>query len=170
MMTNNRLFIGGLVGLFLIALSACGSAAQSGGGGGGTSTGGPVSIRTDHSTYTPGGSIQVSVVNNLSTSIFVYDTRASCSILDLQMQVNGVWKSTTVARCPLGRPAQRVEIAAGKTYSATIQAGYPGLYQAQFPAGAYRLVLNYSTSATASPVGQNTTTVYSATFSVTSSS
>jgi hypothetical protein len=167
MKSNYWLFVGGILMVLLFAFSGCSSTANSGGDG--TSTSGPVSIRTDHSTYMPTDSIYVSVVNNLETSIFAYDTRASCTILDLQLQVNGVWQGTNIARCPLGRPAMRVEIPAGHTYSATIQAGSLGISQASFPAGTYRLVLSYSTSATSLPQ-QNTTTIYSATFSVASSS
>ena len=82
--------------ILFFALSGCSSTTNSGDDG--TSTSGPVSIRTDHSTYMPTDSIHVSVINNLQMSIFAYDTRASCSILDLQIQVNGVWQATNVAR------------------------------------------------------------------------
>jgi hypothetical protein len=167
MKNNNWHFVGGILMVLLFTLPACSSTSNSGDDG--TSTSGPVSIRTDHSTYMPTDIIHVSVINNLQTSIFAYDTRASCTILDLQMQVNSVWQATNVARCSLGRPAMRVEIPAGNTYSAMIQAGSPGINQASFPVGAYRLVLSYSTSATSLPQ-QNTTTIYSATFSVASSS
>jgi len=167
MKSNYWLPVGGTLMLPLSPPSGCSSASNSGDDG--TSTSGPVSIRTDHSTYMPTDSIHVSVINNLQTSIFAYDTRASCTILDLQMQVNGVWQGTNIARCPLGRPAMRVEIPAGNTYSAMIQAGSLGISQASFPVGTYRLVLSYSTSATSLPQ-QNTTTIYSATFSVASSS
>lgn len=160
-------FAGGILMALLVMLSGCGSTSSSGNAG--TSTSGLVSIHTDHSKYLSTDSIKVSIMNNLQTSIFAYDTRASCTILDLQVQVNGVWQATNIARCPLGRPAMRVEVPAGKTYSATIQAGYLGISQASFPVGAYRLVLGYSTSATSLPQ-QNTTTIYSATFSVASSS
>lgn len=167
MKSNYWHFGGSILTVLLFAFAGCGSTSTSGSNG--TSTSGPVSIRTDHSTYTPDGSIQVSVINTLSSSIFAYDTRASCSILDLQIQGNGAWQATNVARCFLGRPAMPVEIPAGKTYSATIQAGSPGISQANFPVGNYRFVLNYATSAS-SLSQQNTTTIYSATFSVASSS
>jgi len=166
-MKSNYWRLGGsILAVLLFTLTGCGSTSNSGSNG--TSTSGPVSIRTDHSKYMPTDNIQVSVINNLQTSIFAYDTRASCTILDLQMQVNGAWQATNVARCSLGRHAMRVEIPAGKTYSATIQAGSPGISQASFPVGDYQLVLSYSTSATSLPQ-QNTTTIYSATFSVASS-
>jgi hypothetical protein len=158
--------LSGIAALLLLVLGGCGSNSSGGGSAQqGTPTGGPVSIGTDRTTYAPSDSIAVSVTNNLSTSIYAYDTRASCTILDLQMQVNSTWQATQVARCPLGRPAMRVEIAAHKTYTATITAGFLGISQAAFPTGTYRLVLMYSTSATTTPQ-QTMTTLYSATFSV----
>src|SRR5947209_5689951 len=104
-------FTGGILMALLVMLSGCGSTSSSGDTG--TSTSGSVSIHTDHSRYLSTDSIKVSIMNNLQTSIFAYDTRASCTILDLQVQVNGVWQATTIARCPLGRPAMRVEVRAG---------------------------------------------------------
>ena len=168
-----RLSARGSIALLLFALSSCGSTGSSNGDNANldTSTNGPVSISTNHTTYTPTDVIEVSVTNHLKTSIFAYDTRASCTILGLQIQLNGVWQDTQVARCSLGRPAMLVEIAATKVYTATISAGSPGVSQATFPPGAYRLLLTYSTSPV--PLSQqhpqNTTTIYSATFVVTSS-
>jgi hypothetical protein len=144
----------------LLALWGCGSTSGGGDSNPDTSTSGPVSISTDHATYAPHDTIAVSITNHLQTSIYAFDTRASCTILDLQVQVNGAWQNSQVARCALGRRAQRVEIPAGKTYKATIHAGTPGVNSAGFPAGTYRLVLNYSTSP--SGMAQATTTIYSA--------
>lgn len=159
----------------LLILAACGNSSDTGSSQNnnpGTSTGGPVSIGTDHSTYKPTDTINISVTNHLSTSIFAYDTRASCTILDLQMQVNGVWQDTQIARCSLGRPAMLVETPAMKAYTAKITAGSPGVIQATFPPGTYRLLLTYSTSRIpmSQQSSQNTTTIYSANFAVTSSS
>ncbi len=173
-MMNRRHSIGEITMLILFALCSCGSTFINNGGNSdsGTSTGGPVSISTNRTTYAPTDSIEVSITNHMQMSIFAYDTRASCTILGLQVQANGVWQDTQVARCSLGRPAMRVEIAANKTYTATIKAGSQGVTQADFPAGTYRLVLTYSTSATglSQQTNQNGTTIYSATFNVVSSS
>lgn len=156
--------------LLLFALCGCGS--TSGNSNSGPSTGGPVSISTNRTTYAPTDSIEVSVTNHMQTSIFAYDTRASCTILGLQVQANGTWRDTQVARCSLGRRAMRMEIAANKIYTATIKAGFQSIYQTAFPAGTYRLVLTYFTSATslAQQPNQNTTTIYSAPFTVVGSS
>ncbi len=159
--------IQGITVCLLFVLAGCGTTGESGGANGnsGTATVGPVSIRTEQSSYKPTDSIKVSVTNNLQETIYALDTRASCSILDMQVQINAIWKGAAVARCPLGRPALRVAIQSGHTYTATIQAGYPGTSSATFPTGSYRFLLSYSTSAT-SPPQQNTTTIYSATITV----
>lgn len=146
----------------MIVLVGCGSTGGSGGvpGSSGTSTAQPVNIQTDRSTYAPTDSIKVLVTNNLQDTIYAFDTRASCSILDMQAQINGTWQASSVARCPLGRPAMRVAIQPGHTYTATIQAGYAGISSAAFPPGSHRFLLSYSTSATSLPQ-QYTMTIYS---------
>ncbi len=150
------------IGSMLVLLVACGSTNNPG-----TKTGGPVSIATDHSTYQPTNNIQVTVMNTLTTPIYALDTAASCSILNLQVQINGAWSYANVAPCPLGRRAMTIKIEAGKTYSATISAGRPGSQQGSFPNGTYRLVLRYSTSAEGISSGSSsTTTLYSETFNV----
>lgn len=153
----------GKTALLLLALSGCGSGGNTSSSG--TTNNNPVSISTDQTSYGPGDSIKVSVTNHLQNSIFAYDTRASCTILGIQMQVNGAWQDSQVARCPLGRPAMLIEIQAGKVYTASISAGYPGLSQSTFPTGSYRLLLAYSTTGKGTPQTP-TTTVYSATFTV----
>lgn len=147
-----------------LAVAACATS-----GGSGTSTSGPVGIITDKATYGPNDTIHIRVVNQLSTPIWAWDTRASCSILDLQtQQPGGGWGGTSVARCPLGRPAIAVEIKAGGTYTANIQAGYPGITSASFPPGTYRLVLVYYLSQPTSG-GAAGTTITSASLQVSTS-
>jgi hypothetical protein len=161
-----RLLLGGVAPCLLFALWSCGTTGDSNPG---TSTSGPVSISTNHTMYQPGDVIRVSVTNNIQKSIFAYDTRASCTILGLQVQVNGIWQNSQASRCALGGSATLVEIPAGKTYSATIGAGTPGVSSPGFPTGSYRFELKYSTSPTGVPQHskQGTTTIYSAAFIVT---
>lgn len=151
-----QLVVGGVSLCVLFALSGCGTT--------GTSTGGSIQMSTDHTTYQSGDTIQVSVTNHLQTSIFAYDTLASCTILGLQAQVNGAWQNSKAARCALGRMARLVEIAAGKTYQAGIRAGIPGVQSSGFPAGSYRFVLTYTTLP---QKPQSMTTIYSALITVT---
>ncbi len=164
----------GATALLLFVLSSCASTPTSSGRGNtnqGIATSGPVSIGINHTMYAPTDVIEVTVTNHLQSSIFAYDTRASCSILGLQLQVNGAWQDTQVTRCSLGRPALMVEIQAGKIYSAKISAGSPGGNQVTFPPGTYRFYLSYATSAAqlTQPVNSKMTTTYSATFTVSGS-
>src|SRR5947209_1869414 len=57
----------------------------------GTRTNGPVIIMTDHSVYQPTEWVSITVRNTLSTPIYAFDTKASCSILDLQVQSGQTW-------------------------------------------------------------------------------
>lgn len=129
-----------------------------------TGQGDGVRIVTDHSTYRPNEPIEVRVVNGLGQSLYAPDTRASCSILGIEWQVNGAWVPAQGAECPLGRVAMAAEIKPGATYQTTITAGFPGLRAANFPVGVYRLSLTYSLNA-ADP-GATGTTVTSATFTI----
>jgi hypothetical protein len=119
-----------------------------------------VSIATDHSSYASTESVHVTVTNHLPVPITAYDTRASCSILDLQVLVGGNWQVSSAARCALGRIAMPVHIASGASYTATIKAGNGvATSTSGFPNGHYRLVLHYSTSSTSTPTPTPTTIV-----------
>lgn len=148
-------YIISLMGLILL-LPGCGST---------PSTNPPTSgvvISTDHLTYTPSDAISVTAHNTLPTPIYAMDTLSSCSILSLQYQVNAAWQPSHVAQCPQKRPARRVKIDAGATYTATITAGYPGLKQLSFPVGSYQLMLIYTTSPSVIPSAENGATATSA--------
>jgi hypothetical protein len=164
--------------LLLLSLAACegfqlpgstGSSTPTGGSSTntspGTQTSGPIIITTDHSVYHPSEQVHVTVRNTLSTAIYAFDTKASCSILDLQMQVKGAWQVAPVARCSVSRPPRQVVIQPGETYTTTIQANTPGLDSLTFPGGIYRLLLSYSTTP-GKTSSSSKTTIPSATFTV----
>ena len=151
-----------LIGVSLL-LAGCGSLAATNST---TPTSGPVTVSTDHTTYTPTDTMLVTVHNTHSTPIYALDTLSSCSILSLQYQVNGAWQSSQVAQCPLKRRAQLVKIDAGATYTANISAGYPGMKPLTFPTGSYRLVLVYTTTPSVMPTAENGSTITSATMQV----
>ena len=133
-----RLLLGGSL---VVLLLACGTGNT---GNGGTRTSGPISITTDHTTYATTDAIKVGVTNHTQSAIYALDTRAGCTILDLEIQVNRRWQPSNAARWPLGRRAIIVEIAPGQTYTGTINAG-TGV---ALPPGTYRMVLSYTKSAT----------------------
>ncbi len=132
----------------------------------GTVSSGPVTIATDHTIYRPHDENQVTVTNTLATAIYAEDTQASCSILALQAQNGATWGGSNAARCPLGRPAAVVAIAAGAKYTASIHAGELSPRSGLFPIGTYRLLLTYATSETSLMSGSGTTTIDSLTLSV----
>lgn len=135
-----------LGGSLVVLLLACGTSNT---GNGGTRTGGSISITTDHTTYATTDSIKVGVTNHAQSAIYALDTRAGCTILDLEIQVNRRWQPSNAARCPLGRRASIVEIAPGQTYTGTINAGTGNPGSVALPLGTYRLVLSYTKSASA---------------------
>lgn len=157
---NKRRFLYISVGLLMLVLAACGSSS-----GPSQSNGNPINITIDHTSYQSSDTIHVTVTNTTHTAIYVLDTHASCSILVLQIQTANGWQNSQAAPCALRRRPVPVKIDVGKSYNASISAGTTA-GQSSFPAGTYRLVLNYlMTPLTSNPDGI-ATTVYSPTFTV----
>lgn len=135
-----------LIGLSLvIMLAAC-----SGGNttNNGTRTKGPIIIATDHATYTPTAPIKFSVINQTRSPIYVFDTQSSCTILELEIQMNNQWEPSNEAVCQAGRIPVRIAIAPGQTYGGTIRANAPKGKIVALPTGTYRLALFYTTATT----------------------
>ena len=130
-----------------------------------TDTGGPVSIGTDHAQYGAKDSIQVTVTNHTQQAIYAWDTKASCSILDLEVQNGGDWEPSSQAQCAIKRAAMPVKIEPGAAYNATIRAGMLPNGNAAFPGGSYRLTLAHGGSATLAESAA--TMVYSALLTIT---
>lgn len=135
---------------------------------GATSSGTSIVIATDHAAYAPTDSIRITITNHLSSAIWAYDQQASCTIVNLQQQVNGVWQNVTgnVAGCPLGSLTIPVAIQPGATYQGGVRAGYLRQGDAGFALGTYRLVLDYYTSRPVLASGTPGTAVYSASLTV----
>lgn len=153
--------------LALVTLAACGINSTTENSSPPTSAGWPLTLGTNHSQYAGSETINVTVTNHSNAAVYALDTRASCSALTLQVQVNSQWQDSSAAPCAMKRVAMPVKINAGATYSTTIRAGFSDKSAAAFPAGTYRLVLNYY----ATPDDRiNGTTVYSAEFTVTGTS
>lgn len=158
----------------LLLFASCGASSSSGAvppsnTSTGTQTQGPIIIATDHAVYQGNEQIHVTIHNTLSRAIYAFDTRASCSILDLEVYTSGTWRQeASTARCSLGRPAQLVTIPPGGRYNATIRADQPGINRDVFPSGSYRLVLNYTEDAKAD-ASSKTTSLPSAALTIHSS-
>jgi len=147
-----------LLPVVLLVLAACGVSATTGAGGScanlhldaspGTQSAGPVSVATDHTTYSRRPEIHVTLTNTLSTSIFAPNHFANCTIFDLQQLVKGKWQppKEPLAHCALASPTVMIEIKPGTTYTATIKIGSPRA--PGFEAGTYRLAFSYSSTRT----------------------
>lgn len=133
-----------LVGLSLmVMLAACGGGNTTDNG---TRTKGPIIITTDHATYTTTAPIKFSVINQTKSAIYAFDTQSSCTILELELQLNGQWEPSDQVACQAGRLPVRITIAPGQTYTGTIRVSAPQGKSAALPTGTYRLALFYSTS------------------------
>jgi hypothetical protein len=124
-----------------------------------------VSIGTDHSQYASKDTLHVTVINHTQRAIYAWDTKASCSVLELELQTSAGWNTSPEAVCAIKRAAAPVKIEPGATYSATIRAALPAGGDAAFPAGSYRLTLAYRTS-DSSAASEPTAVVYSASLTV----
>lgn len=135
-----RLFSSGLACICLaVLLTSCGLTSIFSPQG--TSTNSPVNISTNQAIYKSNASIQVSVTNNFQTPVYAFDTRASCSILDLSMQSGNTWSQSNAAPCEQKRDPNIIKIDSGQTYNTTISPG-----NGSFAPGNYRFVLNYGTT------------------------
>jgi len=101
-----------------------------------------VTLTFDKPHYTVRDTIQVTIHNSLSASIYVMDHGTSCTVARLQRWVNGAWANT--AECPLMSPTRFVPAQAG----ATVVDLVPGALQVKagpWTPGTYRIMLSYLT-------------------------
>lgn len=122
-----------------------------------------LSLLTDRSDYQPADTVKVTFTNTSSITLYAWDTRASCSIFDLEVLTQGKWQQASAARCSLGRPAFMITLEPGEQYHTNIQAQTPGLTTAPFPTGTYRVTLSY---ATVPAIQMATNQVFSASFQI----
>lgn len=163
-----------LASMIVIAaqLTACG---QNGSTGGGTNTtptnvpspaatttplptasGGPVTLRVGATSYHSGDTISVTLSNQSTQAIYFPDHLTNCTVILLQLQVNGSWQS--VNACKLMTPTRLHKLEAGK--SLTIDLTPP---PSLWAVGLYRATLSYGSAQT---FGGPTTTLSSAGFQI----
>lgn len=148
--------------MLALSLVACGQLSNTAGGENTPTTG--VRVEVGASTYGPSDTILVIIHNDLGAEIMATDHQTSCTIVQVQTQVNGAWQDQ--GGCSLGLATKRIPLAAGSSTQVQVppSAG-PGQAAARsWPIGAYRIVFTFEAGPTSSP-GQSTT-IYSMTFSV----
>lgn len=117
---------------------------------------GAVTLTTDQASYSTSGTIIVTLINHRSTSIFTFDHQTSCTILTLQRQTASGWQA--VGGCAMGRMTVQVEIQAGTTMKITLAPNAGQIHPTPWPAGTYRVVLNYSLQKQEMATGDTATT------------
>ncbi len=91
------------------------------------------------------------IINDTDLPLQTSDHKTQCTVFDVQRrEANGTW--TNVAPCPLASPTKLIRIGPRQSYVVKLPDSQFGLY----PAGAYRLELNYQTLINEQTLGANT--------------
>lgn len=131
----------------LLSLAACGQQAGKDHGVGSTGPTQGVVVEVGAPSYAPTDTIKVTVRNQLGASIIATDHQTSCTIVQLQMQVNGAWQNE--GGCALGIATRQVTLAAGSNTPVSLSPGAGQMKANPWPAGSYRVVFTYRASAAA---------------------
>jgi hypothetical protein len=142
-----------------LGLSGCGQTSPSGGP---TGSSGGVSVDVGSGNYATTATIIATVHNELSESILATDHQTSCTIVQLQRQVNSEWQNQ--GGCALGIATRRVTLAAGSSTVVQVTPGAGQFSTTPWPTGTYRIAFTYQTGPLSAPAPSMT--VYSTTFTV----
>jgi hypothetical protein len=156
--------------LVALCLFGCGSSFSQGSGsssnGNGTPTSPPGTPPGTPGTTTPGGAagqvtltlskqqyasdepLLVTIHNGLSSSIWIQGQPSSCTSLTVEIMTGGTWQA--IGHCAPVRKPQPVAVAAGASTTGRIDYAQGMDTGAGWPAGTYRVILQYTLSAAAS--------------------
>ena len=157
-----RALWGVMVALVASGLAACGQASGSAGTVGTAKPTQGVVVEVGAASYATTDTIAVSVRNELGVSILATDHQTACSIVQLQVEVNGAWQNQ--GGCAMGVATRQVPVAAGSSVAVQLTPGAGQITAKPWPAGAYRVAFTYL----AGPQGATSAsqTVYSAPFTI----
>jgi hypothetical protein len=135
--------------------------------GPGTPSSQAITIATDRSTYAGTDVIKVTVTNHTAATIYAAPGHASCTILTLEMLVNGQWQASDAAPCPTQPALALVQLRPNAPYQGAIRGLRLPYHPSPFPAGTYRLVIAYWKAITgAIPSPNDANSIISPTFTV----
>ncbi len=123
---------------------------------------GEVTIASDHALYPVGATITAIIENKTRQTIYAFDERSLCTIVQLQKRAGEAW--TTQFLCPLLRPALLQEIGLGETRRVALQFSQGAVA----PPGTYRLALDYFRTKPLNAPNAKAITIYSIPFRVAS--
>ena len=107
----------------------------------GTPTAGPVTLTLDKQQYSANDTITITVTNNGATAIFVADHQTACTIISLEINVNGAWQP--IRDCQQMTATRLIEIMAGATSVQKLAPGAGRITNKPWAAGTYRATLTY---------------------------
>ncbi len=128
---------------------------------------GAVTVVVDRQRYGQSDTIVVTVTNGLLRDILAPNHQTGCTIVGLEVFVNGSWKAA--GGCDLGIKTALIPVRAGTTTTLQLAPGGGMLRPAPWAAGTYRAVFRYMVSnagAEGTPPLAAINTAYSATFTV----
>jgi hypothetical protein len=150
---------------FLALLTACGQNTSTGGGSTPpptptptpTATTGPVTLHVGAASYHAGDTIEVTLQNASTSTIYFPDHLTNCTVIQLLYQVNGRWESVNKCQLMIHTSWHTLDAGQSLTVHLVPNPSHP------WPVGLYQATLNYRTSR----VSVSQTSVYSAGFQVT---
>jgi hypothetical protein len=104
--------------------------------------------------YATHDTIDVTIYNGLTTSVFAQDNHSGCTLVTLLRSVNGSWQAQGL--CVNMMPTHHfVEIPVGASIAQLLTPGYDDSAGLLWPAGTYRVAFAYVTSLT-QEIGEST--------------
>ena len=135
--------------------------------GSGTPSSQAITIATDRATYAGTDVIKVTVTNHTAATVYAAPGHASCTILMLEMLVNGQWQASDAAPCPTQPALALMQIRPNAPYQGAIRGLKLPYHPSPFPAGTYRLVIAYwNTVSGAIPSPKDSNAIISPTFTI----
>ncbi len=117
-----------------------------------------VTVTVGAAKYAQTDTIQVIFTNTSQITLGAYPVHTGCSIAQVQEQVNGVWKDSSVNACADTKNATFVKMTPGQSITVTITA-------ANFAPGTYRIAF-MGTNPQIGMVAQMVITAYSSDFTI----
>ncbi|HEY7778845.1 MAG TPA: hypothetical protein VIC85_01415 [Ktedonobacterales bacterium] len=106
---------------------------------------GQVAVVVESGTYGRASSIPVWAGNGLSQCIYTMDHQSDCSVVTLELRVNGEWRPQ--ARCLLASPTRILGIAPLRADFVMLTPAATGAASGMWTAGTYRVAFTYRPSA-----------------------
>lgn len=116
---------------------------------GGTPVAGAVTLTLDKQQYGPNDTITITVTNGGSADIFAANHQTACTIITLEVNVNGAWQP--IHNCQQMSATRLIKIAAGATSIQTLTPGSGQIVGKPWATGTYRATLAYGTGSAPTP-------------------